>query len=205
MKDKQYWSIRILLVLVLAIALTACGEYGQVDQGRVINYDKEMRTVTIIRDMKAEPQKPDYTHLPPFTYKLPENPADMGPEPKTGGRMKLDVDKNQIIIFDQATLNFKTIDITIVDKKDNIDKTNPLVYDTSAGRAKNFPLVDRNKRTISVYSGRQKILVTFSVPDQYFSLPEKTWDAGDEVRIYYKEEGKAIRFMNISKTDIYKK
>jgi len=36
-------------------------------------------------------------------------------------------------------------------------------------------------------------------------MPENTWDAGDEVRIYYKEAGKALRFMNISKTDIFKK
>jgi hypothetical protein len=28
---------------------------------------------------------------------------------------------------------------------------------------------------------------------------------GDEMRIYYKQEGKASRVMNVSKTDIYKK
>jgi len=48
-------------------------------------------------------------------------------------------------------------------------------------------------------------LTTFSLPDEYFGLPDSTWDAGDEVRVYYKLEGKAARFMNISKTDIYKK
>ena len=46
---------------------------------------------------------------------------------------------------------------------------------------------------------------TFSVPDEYFALPANTWDAGDEVRIYFKETGKALRLMNISKTDIFKK
>ena len=35
--------------------------------------------------------------------------------------------------------------------------------------------------------------------------PDETWDAGDEARVYYKEEGKALRFMNISKTNIFKK
>jgi hypothetical protein len=49
------------------------------------------------------------------------------------------------------------------------------------------------------------LLVTFNVPEEYFNFPEYTWDAGDEVRIYWKEKGKAIRFMNISKTDIFKK
>jgi len=49
------------------------------------------------------------------------------------------------------------------------------------------------------------MLVTISVPAEYFSLPDYTWDSGDEVRIYFKEQGKALRFMNISKTDIFKK
>ena len=59
-------------------------------------------------------------------------------------------------------------------------------------------MVDKDKKTITIYSGRQKILETISVPEEYLSLPPSTWDAGDEVRIYYKEEGKALRFMNIS-------
>ena len=49
------------------------------------------------------------------------------------------------------------------------------------------------------------MLVTFSVPEEYMSWPDSTWDAGDEVRVYYKEDGKSLRFMNISKTDIFKK
>jgi hypothetical protein len=43
------------------------------------------------------------------------------------------------------------------------------------------------------------------VPDEYFMLPVDTWDNGDEARIYYKEAGKAARYMNITKTDIFKK
>ena len=70
---------------------------------------------------------------------------------------------------------------------------------------KKFPIVDKDKKAITVYSGRQKLLVTFSVPEEYLALPANTWEAGDEVRIYYKEPGKAARFMNITKTDIFKK
>jgi hypothetical protein len=70
---------------------------------------------------------------------------------------------------------------------------------------KKFPLVDKEKKAITVYSGRQKLLVTFSVPEEYLALPASTWEAGDEVRIYYKVPGKAARFMNITKTDIFKK
>jgi len=36
-------------------------------------------------------------------------------------------------------------------------------------------------------------------------MPADTWDSGDDIRIYYKEEGKASRLMNVSKTDIFKK
>jgi alpha-D-ribose 1-methylphosphonate 5-triphosphate synthase subunit PhnL len=70
---------------------------------------------------------------------------------------------------------------------------------------KSFPVIDKGKQTITIYSGRQKILETISVAEEYLSLPPSTWDAGDEVRIYYKQEGKALRFMNVSRTDIFKK
>lgn len=188
-----------LLVCVSAAMLLGCQEYGKVDQGRVIKFDKEAKTVTLIQDKKAEPSKPDYSALPPHSYTLPKNPAEMGPEPKAGLRMKLDTEKNEIIIFDVAAQNFKTIAYTPVDKQEKIAKDHPLVKD------KKFPAVDKEKKTITIYSGRQKMLVTISVPDEYMDLPVSTWDAGDEVRIYYKEEGVALRFMNISKTDIFKK
>lgn len=201
---KRYSWITALAILPLILVL-GCGELGKVDQGRVIEYDKEKGTVTLIRDMKADPKKPDYTHLPPMTYELPKDPGEMGPEPKAGKRMKMDPQKSQITIFDTATQNFKTIDYTLIDQKENIEKDNPLVYDVAADKAKKFPMVDREKKTITVYSKRLKSLTTFSLPDEYFGLPDNTWDAGDEVRIYYKEEGKAKRFMNVSKTDIFKK
>jgi hypothetical protein len=86
-----------------------------------------------------------------------------------------------------------------------VDKLDPLVYDAAAKAAKKFPVVDREKKAVTLYSGRQKLFVVFTMPDEYFAMPDSAWDAGDEVRIYYKQEGKAIRFMNISKTDIFKK
>jgi hypothetical protein len=130
---------------------------------------------------------------------------EMGPEPKAGYRMKLDTKKNQIIIYDTVTQNFLTIDYKLVDQKENLDPKDPLVYDKAADKAKKFPVIDKEKKTITVYSKRLKIMTTFTPPDEYFARSDKTWDAGDEVRIYYKEEGKAKRFMNLSKTDIFKK
>ena len=195
---KKYCGLTLLVLLPLILAY-GCGEMGKVDQGRVIEFDKAKGTVTLIRDMKADPKNPDYNHLPPVTYEIPKDPAEMGPEPKAGWRMKLDAKAKQIIIFDPASQNFKKIDYTLIEQKEGVDAEDPSV------KGKKFPLVEKEKKAITLYSKRQKLLTTFSVPDEYFALPDGAWDAGDEVRIYYKETGKARRFMNISKTNIYKK
>ena len=48
---------------------------------------------------------------------------------------------------------------------------------------------------------------TFTIPADKIDLPPSTWEAGDEVRMYYKENAKhqALRFMNITRTNIFKK
>jgi len=195
-----------ILVAALALAsLLGCTDFGKVDQGRVVAYDKDAGKVTFIRDKKAEPANPDYSGLPAVVYSIPTNPEEMGPAPKAGLRMKLDTQKSQIVIYDPKEQNFKTIGFKIHDMQENVDRDHPLVFDKAAGKAKVFPAVDKTKKTITIYSSRQKLLVTFSVPDEYLAWPDATWDAGDEVRVYYKEDGKALRFMNISKTDIFKK
>ncbi len=200
---KNLW--RTVLVGLAATLLLGCSEHGKVDQGRVIKYDAATRTVTMIRDKAADTQNPDYSVLPPVTYSLPTKPEETGPEPKAGGRMKIDNKKNQITIFDPETQSFKTIDFVMIDFKENIDKNHPLVYDKDADKPKKFPVVDKQKKTVTIYSGRQKTLSVIQLPEEYFAMPDSTWDAGDEVRVYYKEEGKAQRFMNVSKTNIFKK
>lgn len=198
---------RILqLSAALSLALFfGCSDFGKVDQGRVVAYNKQAGTVTYIRDRKGEPMNADYSGLPPVTFTIPANPQEMGPEPKAGLRMKLDTQKSQVVIFDPQAQAFKTIAFKIHDIQENVDKDHPLVFDKQAGKAKVFPMVDKSKKSITIYSGRQKLLVTFSVPDEYMAWPDSTWDSGDEVRVYYKEDGKALRLMNISKTDIFKK
>ncbi len=195
---KKYCGLTLLVILPLVLAY-GCGELGKVDQGRVIAFDKDKGLVTLIRDMKADPKSPDYSHLPPMVYEIPKVFEEMGPDPKAGLRMKLDAKAKQIIIFDPASQNFKKIDYTLIEQKEGVDSGDALVKD------KKFPMVDKEKKAITLYSKRQKLLTTFSVPDEYFALPTSAWDAGDEVRIYFKETGKALRLMNISKTDIFKK
>ena len=203
MTGKSMW--RTLLVALPLMLLLGCTDYGKVDQGRVVKYDPATKTMVFIRDKANDTQNPDYTYLPPITYTLPADPNEVGPEPKAGGRMKIDNKKNQITIFDPTAQNFKTIDFVMIDYRENIDRNHPLVYDKDADKAKKFPVVDKDKKTVTIYSGRQKTLSVIQLPEEYFAMPENTWDAGDEARVYYKEEGKSLRFMNISKTNIFKK
>lgn len=195
----------MLLAALPVVFLAGCVDYGKVDQGRTVAVDKEKKTVTFIRDKANDWQKPDYTYLPALTYSFPADPAEMGEMPKAGLRMKLDAEKAQVVLYDPKKQNFETIPIQIVDKQEGIDGKHPLVYDAAAGKAKQFPALDKDKKTVSIYSGRQKLLVTFLVPEQYESLPATAWDSGDEIRIYYKEDGKALRLMNVTKTNIFKK
>ena len=201
-----------LIIFIALVAAAGCVQFGKVDQGRVIAYDKATRTLTMIRDVSPEARNmnidlffPDYTVLPPVKYRLPDDPMESGPEPKAGLRMKLDLVKKQVIVFDPGSQTLKTIDYALVEQKENVRKDDPLVYDYDSKKARNFPVINRGKKTITLYSPRQKTLVIFALPEPYFDLPDRTWVAGDEVRVYYKEPGIARRFMNVSKTDIYKK
>ncbi|MEW6186500.1 MAG: DUF4881 domain-containing protein [Thermodesulfobacteriota bacterium] len=200
---KRYWMFLPALLPIMIIL--GCGELGKVDQGRAVAFDKTKGTVTIIRDKNADPQHTEYSLLPPVTFTLPADPHETGPEPKVGSRLKLDLKTSQIMIFDPAGQEIKTITFTIVDRKEKVGAEDPLVFDKLKDKPKIFPVVDRIGKTITLYSKRQQTLITFSLPEQYLSLPDQTWEAGDEVRIYYKEQGKALRFMNVTKTDIFKK
>ncbi|MCX5891685.1 MAG: DUF4881 domain-containing protein, partial [Deltaproteobacteria bacterium] len=140
-----------LLAILTAVLLLGCGEQGKVEQGRVIGFDNAKATVTFIHDVKADPGNPDYSGAP-LTFALPKEPMDRGEDPKAGMRMKLDAKTKEIIIYDPATKGFKKITYTLIDQKEKVAKDNPLV----AG--KKFPQVDKAKKAITIYSGRQKLL-----------------------------------------------
>jgi hypothetical protein len=197
-KKLNWWALVASLAAALLLGGFGCGEQGKVDQGRVIAFDKDKETVTFINDVKHDTANPDYSGAP-VTFALPKDPGERGEDPKPGLRMKLDTKTREIVIYDPAEKAMKKINYTLIDQKENVGKNSPLV------EGKKFPIVDKDKKAITVYSGRQKLLVTFSVPDEYMGLPDYTWEAGDEVRIYYKEPGKIARFMNITRTDIFKK
>ncbi|HZK14459.1 MAG TPA: DUF4881 domain-containing protein, partial [Desulfobaccales bacterium] len=113
----------------------------------------------------------------------------------------MDVDHKirEIVIFDDATQNFKRVKYNPIDEKEGVGLRSPLVAD------KKFPIVDRTKKAVTVYDKRKRLLTTFTLPEEYFAMPDNTFGFGDEVRIYAKKPGQADRLMNISETDIFKK
>ncbi|GAB7081692.1 DUF4881 domain-containing protein [Megalodesulfovibrio paquesii] len=196
MRIKTFLS-RIALLL-LPVLLWGC-DYGNVIQGRVVEFNKDSGIVTFIKEESHDRKNPRYTALPPVTMRLPADPHEVGPLPTPGGRIELNVKDNFVLVYNPASKNFRKIPFTPVDIMENVTRSHPMVAE------KKFPIIDKEKNTVQIFSSRQKILAKFTVDAESINLPEDTWISGDEVRIFYKEEGQAARFMNISKTDIYKK
>jgi hypothetical protein len=197
---------RILFPLFALLGLSLAGcEYGQVEQGRTVAYDKNAKTVTIIKDDGIDDKRPQYTVLPPHTFHLPTEPGETGAEPAVGLRLNLDANANTITMFNPKTQQFEKLSFTMLQKEENVNvrRQHPLVYDAATKKARPFPVVDADKKTVTIYSNRQQLYTVIQLsPEDFAKYGEKDWGAGDEVRIYYKESGKALRFMNVSKTDI---
>ena len=193
------------LLVLAGLTLAGCGEYGQVEQGRTVAFDKDAGTVTIIKDSGIDDKHPQYTVLPPHTFQLPTDPAERGADPAVGLRVNLDATGNIITMYNPKSQQFDKLPFTMVQKEENVSvrRQHPLVYDAATKKARSFPVVDAEKKTVTIYSGRQQLYTVIKLADEDFAkYSEKDWAAGDDVRIYYKELGKALRFMNVSKTDI---
>jgi len=193
--------------LVLAgLALAGCGNYGKVEQGRTVAFDKAKEIVTIIADSNMDHKKPPmFSVLPAQEFAMPTDPAERGADPTPGLRMHLDVEKKIITMYNPQTKTLENLPFEVVADHQNVDlrRQHPLVWDAATKKAIVFPKVDAVNKTIEIYSRRQLRLTTIKLAAEDFAkYKEKDWDAGDDVRIYYKEPGKALRFMNINKTNI---
>jgi hypothetical protein len=169
--------------IAAVLALAGCGTMGKVEQGRVIAYNPQTRLVTLI---------PDPGVLPPVTVEAPSDPSEMGPAPVAGGLMLLDAPNRRIVIYDPATHSLRTVQYTTFEERTNIAK-NP-----------GPPVVDRVKKTITIYAPKDRALITFAASDDLLTLPASTWRSGDVVRYYYKEPAQALRMMNVTRTDLSK-
>ena len=177
-----------MAALLLLMTATPVPAQDTTIQGRCIGFDPAKGQVTVIRDARADMHAPEY-QLPPVVFEIPKDSAP----PRAGKRIKLDIRKNQIIVYDAALKAFKIIDYKLVSQKENLDPADALVAE------KNFPAVDATRKTVTIYSKTQKILTEFTPPADILAAPEDTWDRGDEIRITSKEEGKAATLENLSK------
>lgn len=78
----------VLLIAAAALMLGVAGcdtsKYGQVEQGKVIAFDKDAQIVTVVHDTNIDPSNPKYDKMPPVVFKLPANPK--GNRPAAQGR-----------------------------------------------------------------------------------------------------------------------
>lgn len=195
-----------MLLVLIGLSLTGCGEYGKVEQGRTVGYDKSTTppTAWIIQDSGIIDRHPQYTVLPAHPFQIPTDSGEMGAEPFVGKRVKLDLEKKEIVMYNEGEKKFDHLPFELIERHDNVSvrRQHPLVYDATTGKARKFPVVNDADKTLTIYSARQENLSTIKLSAEDFAkYSGDDWDAGDEVRIYYKEPGKSLRFMNITKTD----
>lgn len=193
-------SKRLIPFLTAGIALAftpGCGEFGQVDQGQVIEYDAQAGAVTLIRDSNYKnPRRPRFDVIPPVTVRVPVDPKEMGPPPEAGRLLDIDIQQKKLVFYDAAAGALRTLNYEPIEEHERVAGNDPRVRGTA------FPIIDREKAIVTLYSQRQRLLVTARIPPQYLALPDEVWKAGDEVRYYYKDPGQALRMMNVTKTDL---
>lgn len=194
-------NLMLMLAMAFSVALlTGCNFDGGVEQGRCVAFDATAKTLTIVVDVTHDQFNPHYsggTH----TFKLPVESKDMGPSPSVGGRLMIDLVKNTVLIYDQKTNSVRELAVQFTDVEKNVGSDHPKV------KGKTFPIIDKDQQTVIVYSGRQKSLITFKIPAEAQDYPAYVWTAGDEMRIAYRnaDKAQAMRIMNVSKTNIFKK
>lgn len=163
---------RILMFSTVAMSFLASVALAEEIMGRCVAFDKAKNTITIVKDANNDKANPNF-QLPAATYEVPS-----GAEPvKSGKRIKLDTKENKLKYYDDASSSFKTIDFTPVEKKEGVEPTDALVANSK------FPVVDKEKKTVSIYSKRQKVLTVISVSAEAAALPENTYDSGDDLKL----------------------
>ena len=187
--------MKLLLAAVLCLGL-ATPALGADTYGRVVAYDKDSKKMTFIEDSLgwSNPKRPEFTVLPAKEVVLAEDPGDMAP--KAGGRLRIDLEKKEIIIYNGQTKTIDTFAVEVVSNQGDVEPGNPLLL--ADGKEKKFPMVDKAKCEVTIYSKRQKSLSTIKVPRKYMELPDSVWDDGHNVKLTV-EGDKGTNFVNLSK------
>jgi hypothetical protein len=190
--------MRIAIILAVA-GLAGCGGFGRVNQGQVVEYQRDQGLITLVADSNyRDPAHPRFDVMPAITIRTPQDPREMGPEPDAGKLLGFEAASGRLLVFDSATRSLRTVPYTVVSEQNGVSPA-----DARVARSR-FPVVDRSRGTITVYVARRRTLIEFSVPEEFRMLPDETWKIGDEIRYYYKDPGLALRLMNVSRTDLNK-
>ncbi len=203
-------AIGLLIVLCLTLSfILSCQKQPQealkITQGRVLEFDPNTLSLLIIVDKNNNNEKPDFNTLPPQRFDLSTDIIEKGSEPTGGYRLNLDTQKKQLTLYNPSEQNIMNVDIKILEQKLNVQRDDPLVYDKKTQTTKNYLSIDKTKKIIHLYSLRQRTYLSFQVEDKYINLPDRAWLSGDYVKIAYKEgTTKALKFTNITKTDLLK-
>lgn len=190
MKFSQIRTFFILAFLCIGLSVPAVAADTF---GRVIGYDAADKKVTFIEDSLgwSNPKRPDFTVLPPKVVTLAEDPGDMAP--RAGGRLRVDLEKKELTIFNASTQQIETFAMEIISNEAGVEPDSALLS------GKTFPIVDKAKAEITVYSKRQKTLSVLKVPAQYMALDDATWTDGHNIQVNIGADGKATSFVNLSK------
>ena len=154
------------------LLLAGCGEFGTVNQGQVIDYQRDTGLVTLIPDSNyRDPAHPRFDVLPPVTVQTPENPKEMGPAPEAGKLLGVDTQAHRLMIFNSTTGRIEEVP-----------------YKELGPASACGPWWTANGKPSPCAQGISRSLMA-SVADEYLALPEDTWKAGDEIRYYYRDPG----------------
>jgi len=203
-----------MLLVLLGLSLAACGEYGQVEQGRVVKFDTSTTpaTVWIIKDSAIDDRNPLYNVLPAHPFFIPEDPREMGAVPKAGDLVYLNVEEKYVTMFNFEKQQFDRLPFELVSHTTDVSvrRQHPLVWDSANRRARQFPIVNEKERTVTIFFQRQRTVTEIKLSEEDFAKfkPEE-WDAGDEIRIYFREgsggpgkPGRSLRLMNVTRTNV---
>lgn len=194
MKAQSFFTT---LALALSLCLTGCDFDGGVEQGRCVAFNADAKTLTLVEDTSLDQHKPHYSGKV-FTFKLPVDPIDMGPEPVAGDLLQIEPAAKKVWIYDPQTKSVRELSM-------DMDVVQGVNAKDSRLKGKAFPIIDRENNTITVYSPRLEELITLKPTPEQMALPPDTWKLGEEVRVAFRKENKdqAIRVMNVTQTNIF--
>ena len=178
--------------MIAFLWLSGCGPFGTVEQGRAVAFDAASDQVTVALDRSADPRVPDYTGEI-HTYTLPHDPAERKPDPTPGGLLAVDVRGSSAVLTVFDGEKRREVTLSEIEISEGVDRKDPGGYPKREGE------------TLALWLPRERRLVTGRLPPEDASLPIASLTSGDEVRLYILSAPQIARFMNVTRTDIYKK